>query len=142
MRPAEWDRNRNRLMLHEYPAYGKVALPAFRRRVVTVYVSQDGRQSLLRDRHPARYQINVFSGRILEIEGFSNLKVEQGFKLSDAAAWAAALNKEPMVEYMRSNITLLKADANAQYAVVIEIDLAEVTDPILACSLRPLGNAD
>jgi aconitate hydratase 2/2-methylisocitrate dehydratase len=119
-------------------------------------------------------KINVFSGRILEIEGLPDLKVEQAFELSDAAAersavaCAVALNKEPMVEYMRSNITLmkwmiaegyqdartlkrrinamedwiangtlLKADANAQYAAVIEIDLAEVTEPILACPNDP-----
>lgn len=117
---------------------------------------------------------NVFSGRILEIEGLPDLKVEQAFELSDAAAersaaaCAIALNKEPIVEYMRSNITLmkwmiaegyqdartlkrrinamedwiangtlLKADANAQYAAVIEIDLAEVTEPILACPNDP-----
>src|SRR5574343_159291 len=117
---------------------------------------------------------NVFSGRILEIEGLPDLKVEQAFELSDAAAersaaaCAIALNKEPVVEYMRSNITLmkwmiaegyqdartlkrriksmedwiangelLKADANAQYAAVIEIDLAEVTEPILACPNEP-----
>ncbi|OMG52479.1 bifunctional aconitate hydratase 2/2-methylisocitrate dehydratase [Azonexus hydrophilus] len=117
---------------------------------------------------------NVFSGRILEIEGLPDLKVEQAFELSDAAAersaaaCAIALNKEPIVEYMTSNITLmkwmiaegyqdartlkrriaamedwiangtlLKADANAQYAAVIEIDLAEVTEPILACPNDP-----
>ncbi len=117
---------------------------------------------------------NIFSGRILEIEGLPDLKVEQAFELSDAAAersaaaCAIALNKEPVVEYMRSNITLmkwmiaegyqdartlkrriksmedwiangelLKADANAQYAAVIEIDLAEVTEPILACPNDP-----
>ncbi len=116
----------------------------------------------------------VFSGRILEIEGLPDLKVEQAFELSDAAAersaaaCAIALNKEPIVEYMRSNITLmkwmiaegyedartlkrrikamedwiangtlLKGDANAQYAAVIEIDLAEVTEPILACPNDP-----
>ncbi len=117
---------------------------------------------------------NVFSGRILEIEGLPDLKVEQAFELSDAAAersaaaCAIALNKAPVVEYMRSNITLmkwmiaegyqdprtlkrrinamedwiangvlLKGDANAQYAAVIEIDLAEVTEPILACPNDP-----
>ncbi|MDD2991078.1 MAG: bifunctional aconitate hydratase 2/2-methylisocitrate dehydratase [Zoogloea sp.] len=117
---------------------------------------------------------NVFSGRILEIEGLPDLKVEQAFELSDAAAersaaaCAIALNKDPIVEYMRSNITLmkwmiaegyedartlkrrikamedwiangtlLKGDANAQYAAVIEIDLAEVTEPILACPNDP-----
>ncbi len=117
---------------------------------------------------------NIFSGRILEIEGLPDLKVEQAFELSDAAAersaaaCAIALNKEPIVEYMRSNITLmkwmiaegyqdartlkrriaamedwiakgelLKADANAQYAAVIEIDLAEITEPIVACPNDP-----
>jgi aconitate hydratase 2/2-methylisocitrate dehydratase len=117
---------------------------------------------------------NIFSGRILEIEGLPDLKVEQAFELSDAAAersaaaCAIALNKAPVVEYMRSNITLmkwmiaegyqdartlkrriksmedwiangelLKGDANAQYAAVIEIDLAEVTEPILACPNDP-----
>ena len=117
---------------------------------------------------------NVFSGRILEIEGLPDLKVEQAFELSDAAAersaaaCAIALNKEPIVEYMTSNITLmkwmiaegyqdartlkrrinamedwiangtlLKADANAQYAAVIEIDLADVKEPILACPNDP-----
>ncbi len=117
---------------------------------------------------------NVFSGRILEIEGLPDLKVEQAFELSDAAAersaaaCAIALNKAPIVEYMRSNITLmkwmiaegyqdartlkrriaameewiakgelLKADAGAQYAAVIEIDLAEITEPIVACPNDP-----
>ncbi len=117
---------------------------------------------------------NVFSGRILEIEGLPDLKVEQAFELSDAAAersaaaCAIALNKEPIVEYMRSNITLmkwmiaegyqdartlrrrikameewiatgtlLKADAGADYAAVIEIDLADVKEPIVACPNDP-----
>ncbi|TXH46668.1 MAG: aconitate hydratase B, partial [Burkholderiaceae bacterium] len=117
---------------------------------------------------------NIFSGRILEIEGLPDLKVEQAFELSDAAAersaaaCAVALNKAPIVEYMRSNITLMKwmiaegyedartlkrrikamedwiangtllqADAAAQYAAVIEIDLADVTEPILACPNDP-----
>ena len=119
-------------------------------------------------------KINVFSGRILEIEGLPDLKVEQAFELSDAAAERSAaacsvrLNKEPMVEYMRSNITLMKwmiaegyqdartlkrrinamedwiangtllqPDADAEYASVIEIDLAEITEPILACPNDP-----
>jgi aconitate hydratase 2 / 2-methylisocitrate dehydratase len=117
---------------------------------------------------------NVFSGRILEIEGLPDLKVEQAFELSDAAAERSAaacsvrLNKEPMVEYMNSNITLMKwmiaegyqdartlkrriaamedwiangtllqPDGDAEYAAVIEIDLAEVTEPILACPNDP-----
>jgi len=117
---------------------------------------------------------NVFSGRILEIEGLPDLKIEQAFELSDAAAERSAaacsvrLNKAPMVEYMNSNITLMKwmiaegyqdartlkrritamedwiangtllqPDDDAEYAAVIEIDLAEVTEPILACPNDP-----
>ncbi|MCB1908020.1 MAG: aconitate hydratase B, partial [Rhodocyclaceae bacterium] len=117
---------------------------------------------------------NIFSGRILEIEGLPDLKVEQAFELSDAAAersaaaCAIALNKEPIVEYMRSNITLMKwmiangyqdprtlkrrikamedwiangtllaGDADAEYAAVIEIDLADVKEPIVACPNDP-----
>jgi aconitate hydratase 2/2-methylisocitrate dehydratase len=117
---------------------------------------------------------NIFSGRILEIEGLPELKVEQAFELSDASAERSAaactvhLNKEPIIEYMRSNITLmkwmiangysdartlgrrvkameawiadpqlLKADADAEYAAVIEIDLAEIKEPIVACPNDP-----
>ncbi|MDY0014050.1 MAG: bifunctional aconitate hydratase 2/2-methylisocitrate dehydratase [Rhodocyclaceae bacterium] len=117
---------------------------------------------------------NVFSGRILEIEGLPDLKVEQAFELTDASAERSAagctvrLNKEPIVEYMRSNITLMKwmiangyedartlkrriksmedwiangtllaPDADADYAAVIEIDLADVQEPILACPNDP-----
>ena len=117
---------------------------------------------------------NVFSGRILEIEGLPDLKVEQAFELSDAAAERSAaacavqLNKEPIMEYMRSNITLmkwmiasgysdartlgrrikameawlanpslLKGDADADYAAVIEIDLADIKEPIVACPNDP-----
>ena len=119
-------------------------------------------------------KINVFSGRILEIEGLPDLKVEQAFELSDASAERSAagctvhLAKEPIIEYITSNITmlkwmiasgysdvrtierriqameawladpvLLKADADAQYAAVIEIDLAEVHEPIVACPNDP-----
>ena len=117
---------------------------------------------------------NIFSGRILEIEGLPDLKVEQAFELTDASAERTAagctvrLNKEPIVEYMRSNITLMKwmiaegyedkralgrrvkamedwiakgtllsADADAEYAAVIEIDLADVKEPLLACPNDP-----
>ncbi len=117
---------------------------------------------------------NIFSGRILEIEGLPDLKVEQAFELSDASAERSAaactvrLNQEPIIEYMRSNITLMKwmiangyqdrrtlerrirsmeawianpqllePDADAEYAAVIEIDLADVTEPILACPNDP-----
>ncbi|NMF95852.1 bifunctional aconitate hydratase 2/2-methylisocitrate dehydratase [Aromatoleum toluolicum] len=117
---------------------------------------------------------NIFSGRILEIEGLPDLKVEQAFELSDAAAERSAaacavqLDKAPIIEYMRSNITLMKwmiangysdartlgrrikameawiakpellqADKDAQYAAVIEIDLADVKEPIVACPNDP-----
>ncbi len=117
---------------------------------------------------------NIFSGRILEIEGLPNLKVEQAFELSDASAERSAagctvhLNKEPVIEYLQSNIVLLKnmiaqgyadartigrriqameawlanpqllaPDADAEYAAVIEIDLAEITEPIVCCPNDP-----
>ena len=117
---------------------------------------------------------NIFSGRILEIEGLPDLKVEQAFELSDASAERSAagcsvrLNKEPIIEYLTSNITLLKwmiaegyadartlarrikkmeawladpqllePDADAEYAAVIEIDLADIHEPILACPNDP-----
>ena len=119
-------------------------------------------------------KVNVFSGRILEIEGLPDLNVEQAFELSDASAERSAggctvhLNKEPIIEYITSNITmlkwmiatgysdvrtikrriaamenwladpqLLKADADAEYAAVIEIDLADVHEPIVACPNDP-----
>ncbi|MFZ1375138.1 MAG: bifunctional aconitate hydratase 2/2-methylisocitrate dehydratase [Geothrix sp.] len=117
---------------------------------------------------------NIFSGRILEIEGLPKLKVEQAFELSDASAERSAagctvhLDKEPIIEYMTSNITLMKwmiangyehrqtlenrihamqawiarpellaPDADAEYAAVIEIDLADVKEPLLACPNDP-----
>ena len=117
---------------------------------------------------------NIFSGRILEIEGLPDLKVEQAFEISDASAERSAggcaihLNKEPIIEYMRSNITLmkwmiangyedkrtltrrikametwianphlLKADENADYCEIIEIDMNEIKEPILACPNDP-----
>ena len=117
---------------------------------------------------------NIFSGRILEIEGLPNLKAEQAFELSDASAERSAagctvrLNKEPIIEYINSNIVLLKnmiaqgyedartirrriqgmeawlanpqllaPDADAEYAAVIEIDLAEITEPIVCCPNDP-----
>ncbi len=124
---------------------------------------------------------NVFSGRILEIEGLPNLKVEQAFEISDASAERSAggctirLGKEPIIEYLNSNVTLLKwmisegygdprtigrrieameawlenpelmePDADAEYFEVIEIDLNEIKEPLLACpndpdDVRPLS---
>src|SRR5450830_1267516 len=117
---------------------------------------------------------NVFNGRILEIEGLPDLKVEQAFEFADASAERTAngctvkLNKEPIIEYINSNITLLKwmiatgyqdartikrrikamqawlanpqlleRDADAEYAAVIEIDLADIHEPIVACPNDP-----
>jgi len=117
---------------------------------------------------------NVFSGRILEIEGLPDLKVEQAFELSDASAERSAagctikLNPEPIKEYLTSNIVLMKnmiadgyqdaktlqrriekveawlanpqlleADKDAEYAAVIEIDLADIKEPIVCCPNDP-----
>jgi aconitate hydratase 2/2-methylisocitrate dehydratase len=117
---------------------------------------------------------NIFSGRILEVEGLPILKVEQAFEISDASAERSAagctikLDKEPIIEYMTSNITMLRwmieqgygdvrtlerrarkmeewianpvlmeADKDAEYAAIIDIDLADIKEPILACPNDP-----
>ncbi len=117
---------------------------------------------------------NVFAGRILEMEGLPKLKVEQAFELTDAAAERSAaaaaikLDREPIEEYLNSNIklmeemikggygdadtlrkriadvkdwlangVLMEADANAEYAAVIEVDLNEIKEPLLACPNDP-----
>ena len=117
---------------------------------------------------------NIFAGRILEIQGLPDLKAEQAFELSDASAERSAaactvqLNKEPVIEYLKSNIVLLdqmieagyedhrtlrrriskmeewlekpelmEADNDAEYAAVLEIDLDQITEPILACPNDP-----
>jgi aconitate hydratase 2 / 2-methylisocitrate dehydratase len=117
---------------------------------------------------------NIFSGRILEIEGLPDLKVEQAFELSDASAERSAagctikLNQAPVIEYLKSNVVLMKnmiangyedpktlarriekveqwlanpqlleADADAEYAAVIEIDMAEISEPIVCCPNDP-----
>jgi aconitate hydratase 2 / 2-methylisocitrate dehydratase len=117
---------------------------------------------------------NIFSGRVLEIEGLPDLKVEQAFELADASAERSAngctvkLNPEPVIEYLTSNITLLRwmiaqgygdartlqrrieametwlaephllsADADAEYAAVLEIDLNTINEPLLACPNDP-----
>lgn len=57
---------------------------------------------------------NVFNGRILEIEGLPDLKVEQAFEFADASAERSAngctvrLNKEPVIEFLNSNIVLMQ----------------------------------
>jgi aconitate hydratase 2/2-methylisocitrate dehydratase len=117
---------------------------------------------------------NIFNGRVLEIEGLDHLKVEQAFELSDASAERSAngcvvkLAKEPIIEYLKSNMALidwmvengyqdartllrrrdemqawidapelLEADADADYAAVIEIDLNTIKEPIVACPNDP-----
>ena len=117
---------------------------------------------------------NIFAGRILEMEGLPELKVEQAFELTDAAAERSAaaasikLGRESTVEYLLSNVKLMEemikggygdaetlqkriddvnewiengelmsADENAEYAAVIEIDLADISEPILCCPNDP-----
>ncbi len=117
---------------------------------------------------------NVFSGKILEIEGLPDLKIEQAFEFADASAERSSngctvkLNKEPIIEYLNSNITLLKwmmkngykdsrtllrridamqvwlanpvlleADKDAEYSEVIEVDLDQIKEPLLACPNDP-----
>ena len=123
---------------------------------------------------PKKNKVNIFAGKILEIEGLPKLKAEQAFELSDAsaersaAACAIALDIEPVSEYLKSNITLLesmikagysdavtlqrradkmkawvanptllKADKDAQYAYILEINLDDIKEPILACPNDP-----
>jgi len=117
---------------------------------------------------------NIFSGRIMEIEGLPDLKVEQAFELTDATAERSCagctikLSVETVSEYIRSNVALLKnmmargyadgrtmmrrvakmeewlanpvlleADADAEYVEIIEIDLNEIKEPIVAAPNDP-----
>jgi aconitate hydratase 2/2-methylisocitrate dehydratase len=117
---------------------------------------------------------NIFSGRIMEIEGLPDLKVEQAFELTDATAERSCagctikLSIETVSEYLRSNIALMKnmvargyqdaktivrrvakmeewlanpvlmeADADAEYAEIIEIDLNDIKEPIVAAPNDP-----
>ena len=117
---------------------------------------------------------NIFSGRVLEIEGLEDLTVEQAFELSDASAERSAagctitLGEDSVAEYLKSNIVMLKwmiaegygdvrtierrikgmqdwlanpslmrADADAEYSTVIEIDLADIKEPILCAPNDP-----
>jgi len=123
---------------------------------------------------PKKNKINVFSGRILEMEGLENLSVEQAFELTDATAERSAaaaciqLSEESVARFLRSNAALMKkmvadgyrdaealrrrieavegwlakpellrADAGAQYADILDIDLDAITEPILACPNDP-----
>jgi aconitate hydratase 2/2-methylisocitrate dehydratase len=123
---------------------------------------------------PKQNKVNIFNGRILEIEGLPDLPVEQAFELTDSAAERSAaaacirLSEESTAAYLRSNAALMRkmiedgyedsatlqrridaveewlgdprllsADHNAEYAAVIEIDLSEISEPIVACPNDP-----
>jgi aconitate hydratase 2/2-methylisocitrate dehydratase len=117
---------------------------------------------------------NLFSGRIMEMEGLPDLKLEQAFELTDATAERScagctiALHTDTVAEYLRSNVALLKnmvargygdprtilrrvrkmeawlanpslmvADANAEYADTIEVDLDQIKEPLVAAPNDP-----
>jgi aconitate hydratase 2 / 2-methylisocitrate dehydratase len=117
---------------------------------------------------------NVFNGRVMEIEGLPDLKVEQAFELTDATAERSCsgstikLSEATVAEYLRSNVALLKnmvargyndgrtlmrrvakmeqwlanpelmsADKDAEYADTIEINLSQITEPIVAAPNDP-----
>merc|ERR1712086_361667 len=95
---------------------------------------------------------NIFTGRILEIEGLPDLKCEQAFELSDASAERSAagctikLNKEPIIEYLTSNITLLKWMIAEGYSdprtlkrriAKMQINMDDIKEPILCCPNDP-----
>ena len=117
---------------------------------------------------------NVFNGRVMEMEGLPDLKVEQAFELTDATAERSCsgstikLSEETVAEYLRSNVALLKnmvargykdartimrrvakmeqwlanpelmsADENAEYADIIEVNLNEIKEPIVAAPNDP-----
>ena len=123
---------------------------------------------------PKKNKVNIFSGKVLEIEGLEKLKCEQAFELSDASAERSAagctikLDQEPIIEYLKSNIvmlrwmvsegfgdprtllrradkmqewldspTLMQADKDAEYEKVFEINMSEITEPILCCPNDP-----
>ncbi len=117
---------------------------------------------------------NLFNGRIMEIEGLPDLKLEQAFELTDASAERSCagctikLSEDTVSEYLRSNVALLKnmiargysdartlarrikameawlenpqllsADSDAEYAEVLDINLDELTEPVVACPNDP-----
>ena len=119
-------------------------------------------------------KINVFNGRVMEMEGLPDLKVEQAFELTDATAERSCsgstikLSQDTVAEYLRSNVALLKnmvargygdartlmrrvgkmeqwlanpslmsADADAEYADTIEVNLNEIREPIVAAPNDP-----
>jgi aconitate hydratase 2/2-methylisocitrate dehydratase len=117
---------------------------------------------------------NIFSGRIMEMEGLPDLKLEQAFELTDATAERSCagstikLSPETVAEYLRSNVALLKnmaargygdartilrrvvkmeqwlanpvlleADADAEYVAIVEVNLDEIKEPIVAAPNDP-----
>jgi aconitate hydratase 2/2-methylisocitrate dehydratase len=119
-------------------------------------------------------KINVFNGRVMEMEGLPDLKVEQAFELTDATAERSCsgstikLSEETVAEYLRSNVAMLKnmvargykdartimrrvakmeqwlanpelmsADADAEYTDIIEVNLNEIKEPIVAAPNDP-----
>lgn len=117
---------------------------------------------------------NVYSGKIIEMEGLPDLQLEQAFELTDATAERSAagctiaLSTDTVAEYLRSNVALLKnmvargygdartilrrvrkmeewlanphllqADANAEYAETIEVDLDQIKEPLVAAPNDP-----
>nr|WP_320120598.1 bifunctional aconitate hydratase 2/2-methylisocitrate dehydratase [uncultured Marinifilum sp.] len=123
---------------------------------------------------PKKNKINIFNGKIIEMEGLENITVEQAFELTDATAERSAaagcikLSEKRVIEYVKSNVALMESmikmgykddqtiqnridacnewlanpvllerDENAEYAASIEIDLADITEPILCCPNDP-----
>lgn len=123
---------------------------------------------------PKKNKINIFSGKIIEMEGLEDITVEQAFELTDATAERSAaagcikLSEERVIEYVKSNVALMESmikmgyddaqtiqnridacnewlanpvllsrDENAEYAETIEINLSEITEPILCCPNDP-----
>ena len=123
---------------------------------------------------PKKNKVNIFNGKIIEMEGLEDITVEQAFELTDATAERSAaagcikLSKERVIEFVKSNVALMESmiemdyqdketiqnridacnewlanpelverDENAEYAATIEIDLSEITEPILCCPNDP-----
>ena len=119
-------------------------------------------------------KVNIFAGKVIEIDGLTDLSAEQAFELADATAERSAagctivLQQQSVETYLKSNITLLnwmisqgyeckqtlekriqemqnwldnpvllKADADAEYAAILEIDISEITEPLLCCPNDP-----
>ena len=136
---------------------------------IPYYAIQDGTLTVAK-----KGKKNIFSGRVLEIEGLDDLTIEQAFELSDASAERSAagctitLSEESVGEYLRSNVvmlrwmiangygnertierrakameewlanpTLMRADADAEYAYTLEIDLDDIKEPILCVPNDP-----